>query len=386
MLSYQSYVEWLTKSMEIIGFVSQWLKPWHLKPGCSFALDDRFPWKPVLGEGEADDRRDNCLASPRVELKAPGLSCSAAHHTEWQPPLFLQWQWACSQPRMANPEADWLPSSSSSFIKWKQSFIGCRRTPSHWETEVPLQYLHPMCLFFKLILLKAAQVFVNGVLFCMIPTALHSHSVQHEINRSVLEMKGKAVSPLYLRGFPFSDTVYRKALPNWTVAVGWPSQGQLHWWRGFDFIQMRPLSSDCLEINREEPGGSSNLPAQRQKLQRENSVWRCRQSYIPMMRAFGPVPHLRIPSVREEEESISPLGGKPTQMGIVCPSVIVSQGSGWLILQTRHLDVSGGSESLWGRLRPVFSSDLGRSPGAPSARLYSSPGKHGRKKCLIGGL
>lgn len=47
-----------------------------------------------------------------------------------------------------------------------------------------------------------------------------------------------------------------------------------------------------------------------------------------MMRAFGPVPHLRIPSVREEEESISPLGGKPTQMGIVCPSVIVSQGSG----------------------------------------------------------
>lgn len=68
--------------MEIIGFVSQWLKPWHLKPGCSFALDDRFPWKPVLGEGEADDRRDNCLASPRVELKAPGLSCSAAHHTE----------------------------------------------------------------------------------------------------------------------------------------------------------------------------------------------------------------------------------------------------------------------------------------------------------------
>lgn len=26
---------------------------------------------------------------------------------------------------------------------------------------------------------------------------------------------------------------------------------------------MRPLSSDCLEINREEPGGGSNLPAQR---------------------------------------------------------------------------------------------------------------------------
>lgn len=25
---------------------------------------------------------------------------------------------------------------------------------------------------------------------------------------------------------------------------------------------MRPLSSDCLEINREEPGGGSNLPAQ----------------------------------------------------------------------------------------------------------------------------
>lgn len=76
-----------------------------------------------------------------------------------------------------------------------------------------------------------------------------------------------------LRGFlPLLDLVYSQGLANLTVGYGLAQSRTTTLMKGLDLIQMRPLSSDCLEINRAEPGGSCNLPAQRQKLQREQCL------------------------------------------------------------------------------------------------------------------
>lgn len=193
----------MIKCLEITDVVSQWLKLWHLKPWFSsiwhsMVWASEFPESLCCGKGAPKTggrgRLNNFLANPRVELKTPAwIPAEPDTWRKWRLPSFPQWQCSCSQPSIANVEADLVGLFKLFIYKMEIVIHRMPKDCKHLETEVPFKYLHPMCFLLQINPLNGTSL----VWFLQLRTLI-LHTTKQEVSFS-----NKEDFALDVRGFPF---------------------------------------------------------------------------------------------------------------------------------------------------------------------------------------
>lgn len=159
---------------------------------------------------------------------------------------------------------------------------------------------------------------------------------------------------------------------------------------------MSPLLRDCLEINREEPVGGSNLPAQPAEARKKEQCLRPVGKVGFKWEDCFALPHSKnLFSHQWERDAWSFVGGSHCKPVVCIPvSSRIGEAAAWFhkldslisvgviwVMPNRESTLTSsawdGLDSLWGRLHPVSHSDFGKSPGAVSAVFTATwGGKH----------